>query len=102
MPASYVAITVRGRPDLGHRAVLDEHGRVAAFGERQVVRDQDQAVGRVREQVVGDPAGVARVQVGGRLVGDDQVRAPDERAAQGEQLLLAAGQVVRRPGRRAR
>jgi hypothetical protein len=45
--------------------------------------------------VVGHPACVAGVEVRGRLVRDDELRPADEGAAQGEQLLLPAGEVVR-------
>jgi hypothetical protein len=40
------------------------------------------------------PAGL-RVQLAGRLVGDQQFRAPGQRPGDGHPLLLAAGQLVR-------
>ena len=58
-----------------------------------------------REQRVDDQVGVGVVELGGRLVGDDQGGRADQGERDGEPLLLAAGQRRRaggRPGARAR
>ena len=57
--------------------------------------DEDQLLVQV-EQSVGDELGVAQVEQGRRLVHDDELGLGDEHGADREELLLAAGQQVRR------
>ena len=83
--------------------VGEEHDAVGGRGRRRVVRDHDD---RLAELVDGAPEQVEHVapgggvEVAGRLVGEDDGRARDQRARDGDPLLLAAGE-LRRPVRAA-
>ena len=48
-------------------------------------------------EVLGDASRVARIEEGGRLVGDDDRRLAHEHRREREQLLLPAGEPVRGP-----
>ena len=83
----------------------------AAAGERLVVGHEDERralLGVELEDEIDDAGAGRRVEVAGRLVGEEQLRAHDERARERDALLLAAGERARvvaagaRPGRRAR
>ena len=76
----------------GVRVVGDHHGRLAERVDRVAQQREDLAAGR-------------RVEVAGRLVGEHHAGPRDERAGDGDALLLAArelGRAVRRGGRRGR
>ena len=82
-------------------AVLQAHDRRAAAGDRRVVRDQHDRAGRLRSSQQGDDLlARRRVEVAGRLVGEQHVAAVGERARDRDTLLLAArelrGQVAPR------
>ena len=68
---------------------------VAGVGLR--VRDLDDRRAGVVQllEELHDLAALARVQVAGRLVGEDDLRVGDDRARDGDELLLAAGELVR-------
>src|SRR5919198_629372 len=54
----------------------------------------DHGLGRDLSVAHADDAGGARVEVAGRLVGEEQARAVDERAGDRDALLLAAREVA--------
>ena len=80
------------------QAVLDADGTLGVAGHTGVVRDQhdgDAVLGGQRLEQFEHFAAGARVEVAGRLVGEEQRRAVDEAASDGHALLLAAGQLRR-------
>ena len=82
-----------------HVSVLERHAAVHAAGELHVVgRDQRGEAGGAHElrQRVEHVVGGARVEIAGRLVGQQDARRIGDRARDRDALLLAAGQ-LRRP-----
>src|SRR5581483_6443758 len=70
----------------------------AAAGDRLVVRHEDQrraALGVQREHELDHRGAGRRVEVAGRLVGEEQLRLGDEGARERDALLLAAREVLR-------
>ncbi len=87
----------RHRLVAGDLAVGDADDAVGVFGDAQVVRDEDDGDAALRvqplEQAHDLRAGL-RVEVARRLVGQDDGRLGDQRAGDGDALLLAARQLV--------
>ena len=80
---------------------MRRHAR--ALGEARVVgRDEDGAVvGGDRGELLGDRGRAGVVEVGGRLVEDEERRIVDERSRERDALPLAAGEALRvDPGHR--
>ena len=72
--------------------------RVRVLGDVGLVRDQHDGQPALVVQPLEDPHHLdarARVEVAGRLVGEQQRRVVDQRAGDGDALLLAARQLVR-------
>ena len=85
-----------GAPTARHPALREQHDDVAAGGQVEVVGDEHEPVARVSaKRWSAIRRAVAGVEVGGRLVGDDEFRPADEGSAERQQLLLAAGEFVR-------
>src|SRR6187431_1850020 len=87
-----------GRRRCGEAAVADAEAALRAAGETGVVgRDDDgrAAVGGEAGEDVDDLAPGRRVEVAGRLVGEDHVRLDGERARDRDPLLLTAGKLPR-------
>ena len=64
----------------------------------RVVRDHDDRFASVlaeRLQCAEHFLRAARIEIAGRLVGDDERRVGDERAGDGDTLFLSAGQLAR-------
>ena len=97
--------------DVDDAAVGEEHDRVGVGRRDRVVGDHHdglaEPVDRLAQQREDVPAG-ARVERAGRLVGEDHLGPRDQRAGDGDALLLAARELAglvldaRRRGRRAR
>ena len=83
---------------LDQRAVADGEGLVGVGHELRVVGREDEGGARFRLHAAHElddrGAGVG-VEVGGRLVGEHDLRRLDERARDRHALLLAAGELVR-------
>ena len=73
---------------------VDDAGGVG--GERGIVCDHDDgvALGVNFAEFFHDDVGGAGVEVAGGFVGEDEGRAGDEGASDGDALLLAAGELV--------
>src|ERR671937_2284476 len=88
---------------LDDQAVVQEENAIRDCGRAWIVRDH---YGRLLIRVdrlaheLEDLAARRRVEVAGRLVGEDDRRTADERASNRDALLLAAGE-LRRPVRTA-
>ena len=76
---------------LQHDAVVAPRRRL--LGVRRHDHGRAELALKVHQQVEDDPAGMG-VEVAGRLVGQHQLRAMDDRPRQRHALLLAAGQLV--------
>ena len=84
--------------------VADRHPPVHARGEVQVVGRDERGEPRGAhdgDQRLEDVAGRVRVEVAGRLVGEQQARRVGDRAGDGDPLLLAARQFGRADARAA-
>src|ERR1043166_1977210 len=81
----------------GHPAVAQLHDPVAIAGVFLRVRDLDdgRALGVKFLEELHDFFALARVQVAGRFVGQNQFGAGDDRACDRDELLLAAGKLAR-------
>ena len=81
---------------LGDRAVLDDERAVADFGQILIVSDDDERdavlAGEI-EQDGHDFRAVVGVEVARRLVGEEDFRLVDDRAGDGDALLLATGKL---------
>ena len=93
------------RPGAGGRvgfqhAVAQPHDAVGAGGDVGLVRDHDdRSAGAVeRFQQVHDLVAGGRVEVAGRLVGEDDVGIVDQGPGDGDALLLPAGKLRRGDG----
>jgi hypothetical protein len=77
--------------------IADAHHALAILGRLRVVRDEDDGDAPLLVQPLKEfhdlDAGLG-VQVAGRLVGQDHRRPVDQRAGDGDALLLAAGEFV--------
>src|SRR5580692_8151705 len=70
----------------------------AAVGEPDVVRDQEEARALARvlgEEAIDDHLAGRRIEIAGRLIGEDQSRRGDKGAGDRDALLLAAGKLRR-------
>ena len=82
-------------------AVLEEHDAVGDARGAGVVGDHDDGLAELVDaaaEQVEDLAAGAGVEVAGRLVGEQDGRPGDERAGDGDALLLAAGELGRAVG----
>ena len=93
--------TASPSPALGRRladdpAVAHRHHPLGGAGDAHVVRHEHDrlAVGVALAQDRHDLAGGGGVEVAGRLVGEQDARAVDQRAGDRDALLLAAGEVA--------
>ena len=77
----------------GDAAVVQDDDLVGVVNRGQAVRN-DQAGGVCAEDGLLDGALGFVVQSGGGLIEDEHLRATQERASQGEALLLTAGKAV--------
>ena len=99
-----------GPPSCLDATVADRDRALDPLGDARVVRHQHDRVALVvqRAQQGEDLVAGARVEVAGRLVGEDQARPADQRARDRDALALAAGELggqmarARARGRRAR
>ena len=93
-------LAVRLRPGLlgADPPVADVDDAVGDRGRAGVVADDDRGralgAGELADQLVDDGC-VLRVELAGRLVGEQEPRAVGERGAERDPLLLAAGELVR-------
>ena len=83
-----------GRGRLTPPAVIESKLTAGVRGPGLVVGHHDhRPVGQLGADHVTQPGGAGRVQVGGRLVQQQQRSVPQERAGQGNALALASGQL---------
>src|SRR3978361_187599 len=82
-------------PDQGAAIELDDPAAHHVDDPRVVGRHDDGRAGAVDAvEEAHDPGRGGRVQVSGRLVGQEDQRPVDERAGDGDPLLLATGELV--------
>ena len=88
-----------GERKLGHQlAVGQEHDEVRIRGGERVVGDHDDRLAMLVDGAAQELEHLrrgVRVEVAGRLVGEDQLGPADQRSRTRDPLLLAAGQLAR-------
>ena len=81
-----------------HASVAERHDARAVLGDVRLVRDEHDRQALLAVEPLEDVHHLdarARIEVAGRLVGQQQLRVVHERAGNRHALLLAAGQLVR-------